>query len=248
MPQTCAPLETLALIHHALRSCELFRDWPEITLDRIARIAHLERYDRGTEILAQNRQRREVLLVVSGCLETSGLNAGGMKFLLALLGPGDVVGLIRLLKVGALVYNYHAHEDTMLVHLPSEALAAILDETPLLWKDVALLALKRQSESILAMQRRALGHLQQGLAQILVQLASWYGQPIAAGPALRLKTSQSDLASMLSVSRQTMNKELRLLAQQGAVAADYGSLTILDLPLLRRIAESGSQAAGRPGA
>lgn len=85
--------------------------------------------------------------------------------MLSLIGPGEVVGLVRLLKVGARLYDYHAHEDTVLVHLPSEAQHAVLDQTSLLWKDVAL------------------------------------------------------------------------LAEQGILAPDYGQLTILDLPALRRIAE-----------
>lgn len=248
MPQTLAPLETLSLIRHALRACVLFRDWPEIAVDRMARIAHLERYERRSQALAQDRQRREVLVVVSGCLETSGLNAAGTKFVLALLGPGEVVGLIRLHKAAPLVYSFHAHEDTVLVHLPCDALGAILDETPLLWKDVALFVLKRHSDSVAAAQSRALGQLQQILAQCLIQLAGWYGQPMDGGSALRLKTSQSDLASMLAVSRQTINKELRLLAQQGALMTDYGGLTLRDLPLLRRLAEGPCPATGRPAA
>lgn len=237
MPPSKAQADPLALIQRALRRCALFRDWPDLVLDRIARIARLEHYERRTQVMAQDRLRREVLVVVSGYLEVSGVSAGGAKFMLSLIGPGEVVGLVRLLKVGARLYDYHAHEDTVLVHLPSEALHAVLDQTPLLWKDVALLALERQRDSIIAMQRRALGGLQQSVAETLLKLVGGQGRREEGSKAVRLRVSQSDLAHMVSVSRQTMNKELRLLAQQGIVAADYGQLTILDLPALRRIAE-----------
>lgn len=237
MSQPTSPGATLALIHRALRCCALFRDWPDIAMDRIARIGHLERYERRTQVLAQDRQRREVLVVVSGCLEVSGVNATGAKFVLSLQGSGEVVALVRLLKGGPLIYDYHAHEDTVLVHLPSDKLRTVLDDMPLLWKDVALLALERQSDSIVSMQRRALGHQQQGLAATLVKLVGWYGQPIDGGPTISLRLSQSDLASMVSVSRQTMNKKLRLLAQQGVLTADYRHLTILDMLALRRMTE-----------
>lgn len=240
MSQPSASVDTLALIRRALCNCALFREWPDITVDRIARIAHLERYERRTQVLGQNRQLRELLVVVSGCLEVGGVNATGAKFVLALLGPGEVVALIRLLKVGQLIYDYHAHDDAVLVHLPSDELRTILDDSPLLWKDVALLALERQSDSIVSMQRRALGHFQQSLAETLVKLAGWYGRPIDGGPTLSLYVSQSDLASMLAVSRQTMNKELRLLVQRGLLSVEYGHLTILDLPALRHIAEGAN--------
>lgn len=231
------PIETLTLIRRALRHCALFRHAPDIAVDRIARIARLERYDRRTRVLAKDRQQREVLLVVSGCLEVGGVNAAGAKFVLGLLGPSEVGALVRLLDNWVAVYNFHAHEDTVLVHLPCDALRAIFDDSPTLWKDVALLALQRQNDSITSMQRRALGLFQQNLADTLVRCSGWYGQPIDGGTALSLHLSQSDLASMLSVSRQTMNKELRLLTQQGVLSVEYGHLTILDLPALRRMAE-----------
>lgn len=240
MPQPTDLGDALALIHRALRCCALFRDWPDTAVDRIARIARLERYMRRTQVLAQDRQRREVLVVVSGRLEVSGVNSAGAKFVLSMLGPGEIVALVRLLQAGQLIYDYHAHEDTVLVHLPSDELRTILDGMPLLWKDVALLALERQRDSIASMQRRALGRLQQSLAETLVRLVDGYGQPIDGEPTISLRVSQSDLASMLSVSRQTMNKQLRLLAQQGVLTADYGHLTILDLPSLRRMAEGAS--------
>ena len=235
-------LETLSLIHHALRNCALFRDWPDTAVDRIASIAHLERYERFTQVLAQDRQRREVLVVAAGCLEVGGVNASGAKFVLGLIGPAEIVGLIRLRREGLLMYDYHAYESTVLVHLPSDELRAILDSVPLLWKDVALLMLERHSDSIVSLQRRALGHFQQGLAETLVKLAGWYGQPIDGGPAIGLRVSQGDLASMLSVSRQTMNKELSLLVQGGMLSVDYGRLTILDLQTLRRMAEGTHDA------
>lgn len=238
MPQPKASADPLALIQRALRRCALFRDWPELVLDRIACIAHLEHYERGAQVMAEDRMRREVLVVVSGCLEVSGVSAGGAKFMLSLIGPGEIVGLVRLLKHKTWLYDYHAHEDnTVVVHLPSEPMHAVLDQTPLLWKDVALLALERQRDSIVAMQRRALGGLQQSVAETLVKLAGLLGEREEGGKVVRLRVPQSDLAHMVSVSRQTINKELCLLAEQGILAADYGQLAILDLPALRRIAE-----------
>jgi len=54
-----------------------------------------------------------------------------------------------------------------------------------------------------------------------------------------LRISQSDLAAMLSVSRQTINKELRLLEQRGLLQAAYGRLTLVDLAGLGRAAAAG---------
>ncbi len=238
------PTQVQALIQQGLRRCALFAAWPDLVIDRIARIARLAHYPRGAEVIPKDRTRRELKVVVSGYLAVSGVNAGGSKFMLTLVGPGEVVGLVRLLKQGGRIYDYQAHEDTALIHLPSDALEAVLDQTPALWKDVAFLTMERQRDSIIAMQRSALGGVSQRVAEILLQVARLKGERILAGKgtrgegrALRLRVSQSDLAHMVSVSRQTINKELGLLAREGIVQAAYGQLTVLDMPALRRIAE-----------
>ncbi|WP_051303053.1 Crp/Fnr family transcriptional regulator [Comamonas composti] len=236
-----ADLEKLALIQRGLRTCALFRTWPDAALDRMARLAHVRCYERHTQVLTQDRPRREVLAVISGCLEVSGVNASGLKFVLGLLGPGEVTGLIRLLKNLTPIYDYHAHEDTTLVHLPCEGLSAVLDAHPHLWKSVAFAALERQRDSVAIIQRRALGCFQQVLAETLVRLSQWHGQPAGSPAMLNLHVSQSDLASMLCVSRQTINKELQLLARQAMLAVKYGHLVILDLPALQEL------ASGPPG-
>lgn len=232
-----------ALIQQGLRRCALFAAWPELVIARIARIARLAHYPRGAEVMPEDRMRRELKVVVSGYLAVSGVNAGGAKFMLSLVGPGEVVGLVRLLRRDGGVYDYQAHEDTVLIHLASDALMAVIDQTPTLWKDVAFLLMERQRDSLLAMQRRALGGVSQRLAEILLQAARLNGERIRDGKssraesrALRLRLSQSDLAHMVSVSRQTINKELGLLAREGIVQSSYGQLMLLDLPALRKIA------------
>lgn len=237
-----AASSTLALIRQGLRSCSLFAPWPDLVIDRVARIARLAHYERGAVVLPEEIDSRDLKLVVSGRLAVSGVNAGGSKFMLSLIGPGEIVGLVRLLKQGRHLYDYEAHEATVVIHLPSEALEAVLDQTPTLWKDIAFLAMERQRDSIVAMQRGALGGVQQRLAMVLVQVAKGESEQVRAGraksPAVQeLCLSQSDLAHMVSVSRQTINKEIGLLARKGIVEAAYGRLTIRDMPALRRIAQ-----------
>jgi hypothetical protein len=55
-----------------------------------------------------------------------------------------------------------------------------------------------------------------------------------SGPSLRLNEGAPGLNAC--GVRQSVNQELRLLAQQGVLSADYGYLTILDLRSLPRMA------------
>src|SRR5256885_16248324 len=90
---------------------------------------------------------------------------------------------------------------------------------------------------------RSFSNIDNRVAELLARLAPTHGQPAPDGQGVVLRISQSDLAAMLSVSRQTINKELRLLEQRGLLQAAYGRLTIVDLAGLLRLADAGA----RPG-
>lgn len=202
--------------------------------------ARMERYSRRTQVLAHDRHRRELLVVVSGCLEISSMSTHGRKYVNALLGPGQVAPLVRLLEDVPLPYDYHAHEDSVIIHLPSDAVIAVLDAEPVLWRDVAKLGLQRQRLSIVLLQNQMLNSIHGRVAATLMSLVHFYGgqgpgtAEDAEGPLVRL--SQNDLAAMLGLSRQTINKELGRLVEEGAIDMRYKRIRIVDSERLARIA------------
>lgn len=246
MPLTRTPLstvDTVGLMARGLRVCNMLRDWPEPVLARIAAGSRLQRYARGAQVLAHDPAQRDVLVVVSGAVECSGVNAAGDRFVLGRFAAGDLVGLVRLLPGKTTAYTYHALQDTLLVHVPADHLRALLDAHPLLWREVAMLALARQHDSIVTLQRRGFRRTDQSLAQALLRLLV-HGPTESRGSSVRLRVSQGDLAAMVSVSRQTINKELRQLTEMGIVSVTYGELEIRDLAALNRLAETGDLPAG----
>jgi CRP/FNR family cyclic AMP-dependent transcriptional regulator len=206
--------------------------------------ARMERYSRRTQVLAHDRHRRELLVVVSGCLEISSMSPLGRKYVNALLGPGQVAPLVRLLEDVPLPYDYHAHEDSVIVHLPSDAVIAVLDAEPVLWRDVAKLGLQRQRLSIVLLQNQMLNSVHGRVAATLMSLVHFYnGQAQGQGEATEegdacplVRLSQNDLAAMLGLSRQTINKELGRLVEEGAIDMRYKRIRIVDAERLARIA------------
>ncbi|MGJ7528366.1 Crp/Fnr family transcriptional regulator [Variovorax sp. GB1P17] len=199
----------------------------------------MERYSRRTQVLAHDRHRRELLVVVSGCLEISSMSTHGRKYVNALLGPGQVAPLVRLLDDVPLAYDYHAHEDSVIVHLPCDAVIAVLDAEPILWRDVAKLGLQRQRLSIVLLQNQMLNSVHGRVAATLMSLIHFYSGQGGQGegdstPLVRL--SQHDLAAMLGLSRQTINKELGRLLAEGVIDMSYKRIRVIDAERLARIA------------
>ena len=220
----------LSLVRNALRLCTLMHDWPTEALDELAAASHLGRYAARQEILAHDFQRRDIFVIASGAVGVESLDADGARFLLTVHGPSDSVGWIRLLEATSFSFHYLAMEPTVLVHIPAVVAVKVFDRYPELWKALCLSTLRRAHMSVLIHRQRTLSTLTQRLVQVIIRLAQAQhpGAGQAAGP-LRVQVSQSDLAAMLSVSRQTTNKELKKLQKQGLLQVEYGHLSIPDL-------------------
>lgn len=228
-----------ALIRRALLQCAMCRDWPNDALELLVESAVLKDHPRHVEVPAQPGGEKQVLLVLSGALEAHGLGPDGSRFLLSVLGPGEITALTNLLDTVELNYGFHTRDRTTLVHLPVANLRATLDQHPFLWRDVALIALARQQGNINMLHRQALATLPQKIAQALLRLTQWSGRRTDRPEGMTLRISQADIASMVAVSRQTVNKEMQALVQHGLVSVTYGRLTIHDMTGLRKLAAEG---------
>lgn len=78
----------------------------------------------------------------------------------------------------------------------------------------------------------------------LVNAADAYGVKSESGVVLSTRLTQSEQALMVGTARQTMNRILRALQEQGLVTIRYGVIVITDMPRLRSVAQHGSQLRG----
>ncbi|MDO9528837.1 MAG: Crp/Fnr family transcriptional regulator [Syntrophales bacterium] len=74
-------------------------------------------------------------------------------------------------------------------------------------------------------------------AKKLVELAKTHGERDGDIIQIGLRLSQKDLASMIGATRESVNKELRVLREKGLVSTEKGTLRILDLARLERRAK-----------
>lgn len=223
----------------ALRRCPLFACWPEARIAELAAIARAEYYPRGAEIFAHDPERREAFVIASGEVEVSRGSAAGKKFVLGINGAPQILAIVRLLADPPIRYDYRAYEDSVLLHLPADGLAAILDAEPILWRDVALLMCARHGDSLRLLGDHNLGSLDQRMAATLVDLARIHGIAGGQGIELGLRLPQEQLGAMLGVTRQSVNKLLRGFEEAGLIAIDYNRITIRDPAALDAIAEGG---------
>lgn len=235
-----APSKSTETIERWLRLCPVFASWPVEPLQELAQSARLQRYPRGAQLVTDSSHRRDIFVVASGLLDIAATNVQGDRYLLAVLGPGQITRMVHLLEDEPQFYTYCLREAAQVVRIPGAAMRAILDARPALWKSVAIAMLTRYRLSAEVCQDQVLASTRRRVAIMLNMLVHRYRDQMVEAVCAELRLSQTDLAHMLGVARQTVGKELARLKSEGILGrASYRQITVLDLPALQRVAREG---------
>ncbi len=174
--------------------------------------------------------------VVEGEVRLVSYPAIGLESVAMIVGPGSWFGELSVVDGGPRPHDAVAVRPTRLLHVPLAAFERVAEAHPILYRDLGVLVCGRQ--------RAALTFMAQSIAQpVSVRLARVLGTAArAAGPdALRMR--QEDLAAMIGVSRQTINKELKRLERAGVIELSYGKIAVREPQALRAFGQDGLASA-----
>jgi CRP-like cAMP-binding protein len=224
------PDDELALA--SLRRCALFAHIDDARLRTIARSMRQRRFRRNEVIFHQGDVGDSLQVVSSGALKIVLPSAAGDEAIIATLQPGDFFGELALLDGAPRSATAVAVEPTETLALPRDAFLALLDSDPLLTH--GLLA------GIAAELRRLTGHVEElhfldlagRLAMRLARLGRDRDPEATGSVALDWPYTQSDLAAMIGATRQSVNKLLSTLVDDGLVRIERFTLIITDLERL----------------
>ena len=226
----------LGIAPDVLRSCALFRALDDPTLGVVACLFRARRFRRHEVIFHEGDPGDSLFVVASGSVKIALGSAEGDEAIIATLGRGDYFGELSVLDGGERSATATALEPTGLGSLARAPFLELVEAQPGLRS--ALLT------GLAAELRRSTRHVEElhfldlpgRLATRLVELARQAGSP---GPGVELPWhyTQSDLASMIGGSRQSVSRLLTDLAEQGLVRIDRELIVIPDIEALARMAE-----------
>ncbi|HEX5361499.1 MAG TPA: Crp/Fnr family transcriptional regulator [Fluviicoccus sp.] len=223
----------------AIAAGRWFGGLPAALQDALLEGAVLHHLDTGQRLFARGDAFDGIYSVVRGALRTVGVNENGKEAMLAILEPCSWFGEIALFDGLARTHDVIADQPSLVLRVPKAALEALLAANPGWWYWFGLLQSQKMRFAFIALEEAALLPAPIRVARRLVFMAEGYGEWQDRSRRV-LPLPQDQLASMLSLSRQTINQVLRQLEGQGLVRLSYRELEILDLDGLRR--------AGNPAA
>lgn len=230
-----------ALIRQGLAITESFEGWSAAAIDSLLPAARLGRHKRGDDVMDERVGEAQVVVLLAGHFLGTRIYPDGVRVPIFIFNPGYVAGIQPPLETEKhVLYVYEAHDDVVAIHLPLSAVVDVLDAQPVLWKSMARGVIKHHRAITTTLLDQQTGSMRQRLAATLGRLARTYGVDNETG-SLRLRISQDDLAALLQVSRQSINREMRALEELDLISAEYGSVVIRQLEALRQM---GGNAAG----
>jgi CRP-like cAMP-binding protein len=221
----------------ALARCPLFEHASRPVLEALAQRLRRRRFRRSEVIFHQGDPGDSLHIVAAGSVKILLPSAEGDEAIIATLRPGDFFGELALLDGAPRSATATALDQADTLVLPRPNFIELLDTLPGL-RDALLAGLAHEL-------RRLTGHVEElhfldlagRLAMRLSRLAS-ESSPGATGEIkLDWPYTQSDLAAMIGGTRQSVNRLLSELVDEGLIRIEPDALFITDLDELTRRAE-----------
>ena len=216
----------------SLRRCALFAHVDDDGLRVLAALMRPRRFRRNEVIFHQEDVGDALHIVVDGGVKIVLPSQEGEEAIIASLKPGDFFGELALLDGSPRSTTATALEPTETMALPRDQFLRLLPDDPRL-----VTALLRALAGEL---RRLTGHVEElhfldlagRLTMRLVRLARDVDPKAVGRVELDWPFTQSDLAAMIGGTRQSVNKLLSGLVDEGLLKIDRDTLVITDLARL----------------
>jgi CRP-like cAMP-binding protein len=218
----------------SLRRCALFAHVEEDGLRTIAAQMRRRRFRRNEVIFHQGDIGDSLQVVASGGVKIVLPSTEGEEAIIASLKPGDFFGELALLDSSPRSTTATAIEPTETLALPRDQFLKLLDDDPHLVRAL----LHALAEEL----RRLTGHVEElhfldlagRLSMRLVRLARDQNPQAVGRAELDWPFTQSDLAAMIGGTRQSVNKLLSGLVDDGLITIERDTLVIIDIDQLER--------------
>ena len=170
-----------------------------------------------------------------GLLKASVAAATGGERILAILGPGSVVGELSIIDGAPRSASVAALRDSKLSFVGRAAFEAFGQSRPELYRHITTLLAQRLRDTNDALLATNFLSVKGRVARSLLSLAEAFGRDLGQGRVLvRQKVSQSDLAAMAGIARENVSRVLNDWANRSLVSRLAGYYCLENKAKLKR--------------
>ena len=216
-----------------LKKIPLFASLSEEDLKNLTGLLRRKQLGKGEFLFQQGDEGTALYIIVQGRIKIS-LSRRMDNVTLAILVPGECLGEMALLDELPRSADAIALEDSQLYVLNRKDFLSFLSNNPHTVYAILNSLSRRLRKTDDQLAEMCFLNISARLAKRLVELAETQ-EPDEDNPnAYDLKISQQELGNILGVSRESINKELKILRNKGVVSTSRNSIHILDFESLKK--------------
>lgn len=220
-----------------LRKHPIFCDLDPEALDQLCRYAKHTTLKRGATIISKGDPGNSLFGVISGTVKISISSPDGRSAILNLFGAGEIFGEIAVLDGMPRTADATANTNCDIFVIDRrEFLPFVRSQPALAMKFIELLCtrLRWTSEQV---EQVILQNLPGRLANALIRLTEKH--KLAPG-GRTIAVTQQEISEMVGMTRESINKQLRVWAARKWVRLEHGAIVVLDAEPLQVLAEAGA--------
>jgi len=221
----------------ALSRMPLFRGVPMRKLERLAPLLQERSFPAGASVLTAEQPGEAVYILLEGSVKVYVTHTDGTEVILAILGPGEIVGEMSLADSLGRSASVTTLEDCTFLWMDRKTFLSGMEEIPAIARNlVGILSRRLRLADTHTRSLAALDVYGRVAAQLLA-FAREYGEPQSecGGTLIPLRLTQTDLAGLVGASRVRVNQALGYYRKRGDVSLDKeGRITVHDEEALAR--------------
>ncbi len=218
-----------------LRRSTIFRRLSPDDRQRLAAVARLRSYDKGTLLFNEGDASDQLYTLVEGRVKVFKTTARGANVILEIFGPGDPVGAVAVYESRAYPASAVALEPTTCLQIPRQAFFQLLETHPSLVRGLLTGLTHRLVELTSRLSELSGGRVEARLARFFMKLATDMGQQRPEGLFIPLALSRQELADMIGTTIETSIRIMSRWGKQDLVRTEKDGFVIADQAALEAI-------------
>jgi CRP-like cAMP-binding protein len=231
-----AAADTLA---ERLAALPAFAGVPASSLAAFAALAAPRPLRAGERLLAEGEPGAELFVVLDGRLKMSRDLESGRSVLLALIGPGEAVGVAAALSGGPADASVDALEPSLCLAVPRAGLLAALAGRPELIADLLPPLTRQFVECRNCIVELTHLRVERRFATIFLKLAASTGRAAEGGTLVPIALSRQELADMTGTTIETAIRVMSRWHKEGALETRADGFVLRDRAALEEVAGVG---------
>jgi CRP/FNR family cyclic AMP-dependent transcriptional regulator len=217
-----------------LKQVPLFRSLRAEDSRHIAALLQKQTLRKGNALFRKGEEGHSLYLITAGKIKIVRQSRDGDEMILAVLSAGDFCGEMALLDGMSRSADAVAVEETHLYGLNrKDFLAYVMNNETAVMSILSALS-KRLRKANDFLEDIFFLKVAARLAKKLIELAGSNGFREGENGPIKLSVTQKDLAGMIGTTRESVNKELRILREKNLIGLSGNNILIRDLEALQQ--------------